>query len=109
MSYIKNLRKLSIGALSTGNNTIVAGGQLGAGIGSIRVWQVEMESSGATVITPYSNTTQIPGSIAFTGAGSSAVLQNTETPWMETLPGQALIWNLTAGATLTGAIWYSLA
>lgn len=105
-----NLRRLIIStALGVGNNTLVAGGQLGAGIGSIRVWQIELETSGAVTIVPFSNTTQVAGSLVLTGAGATVTLQATGTPWQECLPGQSLIWNLTAGVTLTGAIWYSLA
>jgi len=105
-----NLRKLAITtALTSGDNTLVGGGQLGTGIGSIRVWQVELESSGAEVIAPKSGTTAIPGKIILTDAGSTVVLQATGAPWMECLPGQSLVWNLTTGGTLTGAIYYSLA
>jgi hypothetical protein len=105
-----NLRRLAITtALGAGNNTLVAGGQLGTGIGSIRVWQIELVTSGAETIIPKSGTTAIPGEIIFTGAGASAVLQATGVPWMECLPGQALVWNLATGGTLTGCLWYSLA
>ena len=105
-----NLRRLAITtALGAGNNTLVAGGQLGTGIGSIRVWQIELVTSGAETIIPKSGTTAIPGEIIFTGAGASAVLQATGVPWMECLPGQALVWNLGTGSTLTGCLWYSLA
>lgn len=105
------LRRLIIPAgLTIGDNTIVTGGQLGAGVGSIRVWQIELESSGAQTITPKSNATIIPGQIVHTGAGSTTTLQGTGIPWMETLPGQSLVWNLTAaGPTTVGAIWFSLA
>ena|SRR3569833_2867795 len=105
-----NLRRLAITtALTAGDNTLVAAGQLGTGIGSIRVWQIEIEASGAETITPKSNTTVIPGQIVLTGAGSTAVLQGTGVPWQETLPGQALVWNLAVGGSLKGAIYYSLA
>src|ERR1017187_4434122 len=104
------LRRLAITtALGSGDNTLIAGGQLGTGIGSIRVWQIELESGGVETIIPKSNTTAIPGTIVFTGAGASAVLTATGVPWMECLPGQALVWNLLTGSTLTGAIYYSLA
>jgi hypothetical protein len=105
-----NLRSLAITpSLAAGNNTLVTGGQLGVGIGSIRVWQIELESSGAETITAFSNTTQLPAPISLSGPGSSALLVATGVPWMECLPGQSLIWNLAAGGTLTGAIWFSLA
>lgn len=105
-----NLRRLAITtALAAGNNTLVAGGQLGVGIGSIRVWQIECESSGAEVISPFSNTTAIPGKVVLTAAGSAFTFQATGVPWQECLPGQSLIWNLANGGTLTGAIWFSLA
>ena len=105
-----NLRSLAITtALGAGNNTLVAGGQMGAGIGSIRVWQIELQSSGTETIIPFSNTTQIPGEIILGAAGASAVLPGTGVPWMECLPGQSLIWNLATGGTLTGTLWYSLA
>lgn len=104
-----NLRRLAITtALTSGNNTLIAGGQLGTGIGSIRVWQVELESSGAETISPLSGTTSIPGKIVFAGVGV-LTLQGTGVPWMECLPGQSLVWNLVTGGTLTGTIWYSLA
>jgi hypothetical protein len=104
-----NLRRLAITtALGAGNNTLVAGGQLGTGIGSIRVWQIELESTGAETVAPFSNTTAIPGTLVFS-AGGTLVLNATGVPWMETQPGEALIWNLTAGTTLTGTIYYSLA
>lgn len=111
MPYKDNLRRLAITtALGAGNNTLVAGGQLGTGIGSIRVWQIELEANAAETIVPRSGTTTvIPGTIILTTAGSSAVLNNTDTPWMECLPGQSLIWTLTTGGTLTGQIWYSIA
>lgn len=106
---IQNLRRLAITtALASGNNTLVAGGQLGTGIGAIRVWQIELESTGAETIAPFSNTTPIPGTLVFS-AGGTLVLNATGVPWMETLPGQALIWNLVTGGTLTGTIYYSLA
>ena len=105
-----NLRRLAITtALTSGDNTLVAAAQLGTGIGSIRVWQIELESNAAETIIPKSGTTAIPGEIIFTGAGASAVLNATGVPWMECLPGQALVWNLATGGTLTGAIYYSLA
>lgn len=104
-----NLRRLAITtALGAGNNTLIAGGQLGSGIGSIRVWQIQIEGSAAETISPLSNTTSIPGKIVLLAAGN-IVLQATGTPWMECLPGQSLIWNLATGGTLTGVIWYSLA
>jgi hypothetical protein len=78
------------------------------GIGSIRVWQIELEANAGETIAPFSNTTAIPGELVFTGAGT-LVLNATGVPWMECLPGQALIWNLATGGTLTGTIWYSLA
>lgn len=105
-----NLRRLAITtSLGSGDNTLVAAAQLGAGIGSIRVWQIELEANAGEIIIPKSGATAIPGEIILTGAGSTVVLQATGTPWMECLPGQALVWNLGTGATLTGAIWYSLA
>ena len=104
-----NLRRLAITtAITSGDHTLVTGGQLGTGIGSIRVWQVELESSGAETIIPKSGTTAIPGTIVLLGAGN-VVLNATGVPWMECLPGQDLVWNLATGGTLTGVIWYSLA
>ena len=104
-----NLRSLIVStALGVGPTNIVLGGQLGAGIGSIRVWQIELESSGAETITPFSNTLQIPGTIVIPAAGS-VTLPATGVPWMETRPGEYLRWELVTGGTLTGAIWYSLA
>ena len=104
-----NLRRLAITtALAAGDNTLVAGGQLGTGIGSIRVWQIELESSGAETIIPKSGTTAIPGKIIIPASGT-LVLEGTGVPWQECLPGQALVWNLATGGTLTGTIYYSLA
>jgi hypothetical protein len=104
-----NLRRLAITtALAAGDNTLIAGGQLGVGIGSIRVWQIELEANAAEVVIPKSGTTPIPGELIFSAAGT-LVLNATGVPWMECLPGQALVWNLGTGGTLTGSIWYSLA
>lgn len=106
-----NLRSLAITtALPPGNNTLIAGGQLGPGIGSIRVWQIELQANDAETITPSSDgVTIIPGTLTFAGAGSSVVLPATGVPWMECLPGQSLVWGLLTGRTLTGVIWYSIA
>jgi len=95
-------------AVTAGDNTLVTGGQLGTGIGSIRVWQIELHSSAAETIIPKSGTTAIPGEIIFSAAGNLA-LPATGVPWMECLPGQSLVWNLATGGTLVGTIWYSLA
>ena len=105
-----NLRRLAITtALGAGNNTLVAAAQLGTGIGSIRVWQIELETNAAETIIPKSGTTTIPGTIVLTGAGATAVLNATGVPWWECLPGQSLVLNLATGGTLTGVIYYSLA
>ena len=113
MSYIKNLRKLLVNNSASGNVTLIPGGQLGAGIGSIRVWQVELEGAGAVVLTPYSgpvaNNNSAGAPIVFTGAGATATLPNTETPWMDTRAGESLIVNFSTGAAVTGTLWYSLA
>lgn len=104
-----NLRRLAITtALTSGDNTLVAGAQLGTGIGSIRVWQIELEANAAETIIPKSGTTAIPGEIIIPASGT-LVLQGTGVPWQECLPGQALVWNLATGGTLTGIIYYSLA
>jgi hypothetical protein len=104
-----NLRRLAITtALAAGDNTLVAAAQLGAGIGSIRVWQLDLESSAAETVSPKSGTTAIPGKIVFPVAGSQ-IRPGTGEPWQECLPGQALVWNLATGGTLTGTILYSLA
>lgn len=104
-----NLRRLEItSAIGAGNSTIIAGGQLGTGIGSIKVWQMELQASAAETITPQSNTTVIPGTIIFPAAGSE-LFPATGTPWMECSPGQDLVWNLATGGTITGAIWYGIA
>lgn len=109
MGYIKNLRKVSVNIASIGTTTLVTGGTLGTGFGSIKVWQVLLNGGGANVITPTSNATLGNPPTVFTGAGSAEVLQNTETPWFETLPGQSLGLNTTTTATVTGTLWYSLA
>jgi hypothetical protein len=102
-------RRLAITtALGAGDNTLVAAAQLGTGIGSIRVWQIELESSGAETVTPKSGTTAIPGKLIIPVAGT-LVLQGTGIPWQECLPGQALVWSLATGTTLTGTIYYTLA
>ena len=104
-----NLRRLAITtALAAGDNTLVAAAQLGAGIGSIRVWQIVLEANAGETIIPKSGTTAIPGKIIIPAAGT-IVLEGTGVPWQECLPGQALVWNLTTGGTLTGTIYYSLA
>jgi hypothetical protein len=104
-----NLRRLAITtALASGDNTLIAGGQLGAGIGSIRVWQIELASGAAETIIPKSGTTAIPGELIF-GAAGGLILNATGVPWMECLPGQSLVWNLGTGGTLVGTIWFSLA
>lgn len=105
-----NLRRLAITtALAAGDNTLVAAGQLGTGIGSIKVWQIQIESNDAETIIPKSGTTAIPGEIIFTGGGATAKFSASGTPWMECAPGQSLVWNLATGSTLTGCVWYSLA
>ena len=102
-------RRLAITtSLGSGDNTLVAAAQLGTGIGSIRVWQIELESSGAETITPKSGTTAIAGKILIPASGT-LVLHGTGIPWQECLPGQALVWNLVTGGTLTGTIYYTLA
>lgn len=104
-----NLRSLAITtSLASGDNTLIAAAQLGTGIGSIRVWQIQLEASAAETIIPKSGTVAIPGKIIIPAAGRM-VLEGTGVPWMECAPGQALVWNLTTGSTLTGSIWYSLA
>ena len=110
MAYDNRLRRLDLDKLTfiSGNNTLVAGGQLGPGIGSIKVWQMEFNSPSATTITPYSNTTRIGATIGPLPAGTFTVLQNEGQTWQETLPGQSLIWNLSGASALSGSIWYSL-
>lgn len=104
-----NLRRLAITtALAAGDNTLIAAAQLGTGIGSIKVWQIELHSSAAETVIPKSGTTAIPGELIFTAAGS-LTLNAAGTPWMECLPGQSLVWNLATGGTLVGTIWYGLA
>ena len=104
-----NLRRLAITtALGSGDNTLIAAAQLGTGIGSIRVWQIDLESNAAEIITPKSGTTAIPGKIVIAAAGTF-IRPGTGIPWQECLPGQSLVWNLGTGGTLTGTIWYSLA
>jgi hypothetical protein len=111
MSYDKRLRQVLITSANNGagDNLIVTGAQMGAGQGSIKVWQILLNSSGANVITPKSGSTVIGGQIVHTAAGSSTTEQNTETPWIECKPGQNLVLNFTAGNTTTGTLWYSLA
>ena len=104
-----NLRRLAITtALTSGDNTLVSAAQLGTGIGSIRVWQIELESNAAEVIIPKSGTTAIAGKMIFSGVGVLTLVA-TGVPWIECAPGQALVWNLGTGGTLTGTIYYSLA
>ncbi len=102
-------RRLAITtAVTSGDNTLVAAAQLGTGIGSIRVWQMELNASAAETVAPKSGTTGIPGGLKFSAAGT-LVLPGTGVPWQECLPGQALVWNLVTGGTLTGTIYYTLA
>lgn len=109
MAYQKQTRIARVNITTAGTTTIVAGGQLGTGIGSIHVWQVELNGAGANVITGTTNATLLPGEIDFTAAGAAAVLQNTEEPWFTTLPGQSFGFNTTTTAAVTGAIYYTLA
>jgi hypothetical protein len=104
-----NCRRLAITtALGAGDNTLVAAAQLGTGIGSIRVWQIELESSAGETITPKSGTSAIAGKIIIPASGT-LILVGTGIPWQECLPGQALVWNLATGGTLTGTIYFTLA
>lgn len=110
MPYKDNLRSLIIpSTLATGDNIVITGGQLGAGMGSIRVYQLDLAASAAIIVTPKSGATIVPGQIIFTAAGTQ-VLTNTDTPWMQTQPGQNLVLNLSVGGgVLSGTLWYSLA
>ena len=103
------LRQLTFPVTTSGDNTIIAAAQLGTGIGSIKVYQIEMVTDGAVTITPKSGTTTIPGSLVLGGAGASVVLQATGEPWWKCLPGQALVLNMSTGASVTGALYYALA
>jgi hypothetical protein len=110
-AYDLRLRRIDLDKMTftSGNNTLVAGGQLGAGIGSIKVLQMQFTSPSATTITPYSNTTRIGETIGPLTAGATVTAQNEGQSWQETLPGQSLIWNLSTASALSGSIWYSLA
>jgi hypothetical protein len=103
------LRQLIFPVTASGDNTIIAAAQLGVGIGSIKVYQIELETAGAVTITPKSGSTIIPGVITLTGAGAAVVLQATGEPWWRCLPGQALVLNMSTNALVTGALYYALA
>lgn len=108
MSYQKNSRRADINVSAAGTIQLVAPGQLGAGFGSVHVWQVLLNGGGANVITfPSGGATSTP--IVFNAAGASAVLQNTEEPWFKGLPGQGMSITTTTASTVTGSIWYTLA
>lgn len=116
---ITDCRVIAINASSIGNNTIIspttpatAGNTQAVGgtpVGHIRVWQVALNGAGANVLQFQSgSSTAIGSQIVFTAAGSAATLQATGVPWFETLPGQALVLNLTTGAAVTGSVYYTL-
>lgn len=111
MSYQKLCRTVIINGTNNnaGDNVIVPGGQLGAGIGSIRVWQLVLNSTGPNVITPKSGSTVVGGQIVHTGNGSSTTEQNIEQQWMQAASGQDFVLNFTNGGVTTGTLWYTLA
>lgn len=103
------LRQLIFPITSSGDNTVVTGGQLGTGIGSIKVYKIILEAAGAVVITPKSGTTIIPGQLAFLVAGNSVALICDGEPYWETAAGQDLVLNMSTGVLVTGALYYALA
>jgi hypothetical protein len=109
MSYQRNLRKVNINTSAIGNTTLVPGNQLGAGIGTIRVWKFALESTGANTITFYSGTTAQGNPQAFLANGATSFALKDEQPYFEALPGQDLIINSSTTAGVTGTVWYSLA
>lgn len=102
------LRQLIFPITTTGDNTVIAGGQLGTGIGSIKVYKIVLESAVAIVITPKSATTIIPGVLNL-AAGQTLTLICDGEPYWETAAGQSLVLNMSTGDLVTGALYYALA
>lgn len=116
MSYRMNLRRLDLGTLATGKTVVIAGGVVGTGFGSIRVYQVNATAAAATVVTPFSrpaggtgsSDVQVGGALTF-ALGVPLILDDTEQPWVEARPGESLVFSLSVGTTFTGSIWYGCA
>jgi len=116
-AYQRNLRRIDLNTLAAGKTVIITGSQLGAGVGTIRVWQMNFTSSAATVITPFarpiggtgSTDTQVGDAINIPAVNGAVVLEQSEQPWIECLPGQSLVFQSSNAVTLTGSLWYSLA
>lgn len=115
-AYQRDLRRLDLSTLAAGPTVMVVGGQI-TGLGSIRVWQLNITSSAATVITPYSRPIGGTGStdvavgsaLDFTAANQTITLEQSEQPWIECRAGESLVFASTNAVTLTGSLWYSLA
>lgn len=116
---ITDCRVAVVNASASGNNTIIspttpasAGNTQAVGgipVGHVRVWQVLLNGAAANVLQFQSGaSTAVGPQIVFTGAGSSATLPATGAPWFQTVPGQALVLNLTTATAVTGSIYYTL-
>ena len=104
-----NLRQLIFPTTASGDNTIIVGGQMGTGIGAIKVYKIVLEAAGAVTITPKSGATVIPGAIVLTSAGSSVTFICDGEPYWRTAAGQSLVLNMSTSALVTGALYYALA
>ena len=94
--------------LDPGNTFQSGGAKTGTQVGSITVWQLQLESAGATVMQFKSGSSLIGGPFTFTGAGSTATLEASGVPWVKCAAGQALSINLGTGVAVTGNIQYTL-
>lgn len=102
------LRQLIFPVTASGDNTIITGGQLGTGIGSIKVYKIILEAVTAVTIIPKSGTTIIPGELILPAGGSITLICDGE-PYWRTLAGQSLVLNMSATSVVTGALYYGLA
>lgn len=102
------LRQLIFPVTASGDNTIIVGGQLGTGIGSIKVYKIILEAATGVTIIPKSGTTIIPGELIIPTGGTINLICDGE-PYWKTLPGQSLVLNMSVLSVVTGAIYYALA
>ena len=116
MAGVRDTRILAISNSASGDTTILAapgpasasGNVGGTGVGRIIVWQLLLEGAGAVTIQFKSGSTNIGGPIVFTAAGAYATLPDTDDPWIKTLPGQALVMNLSGAVATVGSLYYTI-